>query len=100
MIIGATFEAFAGLFEEELQGFDEGGVVGEYVLADGEDGDAAVGYAEVAEDGAGDEEGLFADFEGGFGCVEVVSAFLGVGGEFCGVVSWVRWEGVGGVGVR
>lgn len=72
--------------QEGLDGIDEAGVVGEDVFAYAKDGDPTVGDVKVSEDGSWDEEGLLADFEGSFGCVEVVSGFLSIGSEF--------WEAV------
>ena len=70
-----------------LDGVEEGAVVAVDVLADGDDGDAAVGDAQVGEDGSGQDEWLLARDVGDLGGVEEVPRFLGVGCEFCGMGS-------------
>ena len=66
------------VLEDVLNAVEEYTVVAVEVLADGVDGDAPVGNAEIAQDWSGEDEWLFTDPEGDFGSVQEVSCFLSI----------------------
>ena len=69
--------------EDGLHSIKDNAIVTIHVFANGDRGNAPVGYAEVGEGGPGEDKGLFALLVGDVASVEKVSRLLAVWSELC-----------------